>query len=55
MQKILLAKAANMGIVANDDDVRSFLKTGQLGEFLFPQASSSARTSTSSSSPASST
>jgi peptidyl-prolyl cis-trans isomerase D len=37
MQKILLAKAAGMGIVANDDDVRSFLKTGQLGEYLFPK------------------
>jgi peptidyl-prolyl cis-trans isomerase D len=36
MQKILLAKAANMGIVANDDDVRSFLQVGQLGELLFP-------------------
>jgi len=36
MQKILLAKASGMGIVANDDDVRSFLKTGQLGELLFP-------------------
>jgi peptidyl-prolyl cis-trans isomerase D len=37
LQKILLAKAASLGIVATDDDVRSFLKTGQLGEYLFPK------------------
>jgi len=36
LQKILLAKAAGMGIAATDDDVRNFLKTGQLGGFLFP-------------------
>ena len=37
LQKILLAKAAGMGIVATEDDVRSFLKTGQLGEIFFPK------------------
>ncbi|HEX4321653.1 MAG TPA: peptidylprolyl isomerase [Acidobacteriaceae bacterium] len=36
MQKILLAKAASLGIQANDDDVRAFLHTGQYGELLFP-------------------
>jgi peptidyl-prolyl cis-trans isomerase D len=36
LQKILLAKAATLGIRANDDDVRSFLHTGQYGELLFP-------------------
>ena len=36
MQKVLLAKAASLGIRANDDDVRSFLHTGQYGELLFP-------------------
>jgi peptidyl-prolyl cis-trans isomerase D len=36
MQKILLVKAASMGITANDDDVRAFLHTGQYGERLFP-------------------
>jgi len=36
VQKVLLAKAASLGISANEDDVRNFLKTGQLGEYLFP-------------------
>jgi peptidyl-prolyl cis-trans isomerase D len=37
LQKVLLAKAASLGIHANDDDVRNFLHTGQYGEFLFPK------------------
>jgi peptidyl-prolyl cis-trans isomerase D len=36
MQKVLLAKAASLGIQANEDDVRAFLHTGQYGELLFP-------------------
>ena len=36
VQKVLLAKAASLGIQANDDDVRNFLHTGQYGELLFP-------------------
>jgi peptidyl-prolyl cis-trans isomerase D len=36
LQKVLLAKAASLGIRANDDDVRAFLHTGQYGELLFP-------------------
>ena len=36
MQKVLLAKAASLGIRANEDDVRAFLHTGQYGELLFP-------------------
>lgn len=36
MQKVLLAKAAGLGISATEDDVRSYLKTGQMGELLFP-------------------
>jgi peptidyl-prolyl cis-trans isomerase D len=36
LQKVLLAKAASLGIQANDDDVRAFLHTGQYGELLFP-------------------
>ena len=36
LQKVLLAKAASLGIAANDDDVRNFLHTGQYGELLFP-------------------
>jgi peptidyl-prolyl cis-trans isomerase D len=36
LQKILLAKAASMGITANDNDVRAFLHTGQYGQLLFP-------------------
>ena len=36
LQKVLLAKAASLGIQANDEDVRNFLHTGQYGEFLFP-------------------
>jgi peptidyl-prolyl cis-trans isomerase D len=37
LQKVLLAKAATLGIEANDEDVRNFLHTGQYGEFLFPK------------------
>ncbi|WP_317891681.1 peptidylprolyl isomerase [Acidicapsa acidisoli] len=37
LQKVLLAKAASLGVQANDDDVRNFLHTGQYGEFLFPK------------------
>jgi peptidyl-prolyl cis-trans isomerase D len=36
LQKVLLAKAASLGIQANEDDVRAFLHTGQYGELLFP-------------------
>src|SRR5580698_7759460 len=36
LQKVLLAKAASLGISANEDDVRAFLHTGQYGELLFP-------------------
>ena len=36
LQKVLLAKAASLGIQANEDDVRAFLHTGQLGEIIFP-------------------
>jgi peptidyl-prolyl cis-trans isomerase D len=34
--QILLAEAERLGIQATDDDVRSFLHKGQLGEILFP-------------------
>ena len=37
LQKVLLAKANSLGISANDEDVRSFLHTGQYGELLFPK------------------
>ena len=37
LQKVLLAKAASLGVQANDEDVRNFLHTGQYGEFLFPK------------------
>jgi peptidyl-prolyl cis-trans isomerase D len=37
LQKVLLAKAASLGISANDEDVRNFLHTGQYGELLFPK------------------
>jgi peptidyl-prolyl cis-trans isomerase D len=35
LQKILLAKAASLGIVVNDEDVRSFIRTN-LGQYFFP-------------------
>jgi len=35
-QKILLAEARRLGIRATDADVRTFLHTGQYGEYLFP-------------------
>jgi len=36
LQKIMLTEAASLGITANEADVRSFLSTGQLGEYFFP-------------------
>jgi len=36
LQKVLLAQAKSMNIVATDDDVRNFLHTGQYGQLLFP-------------------
>ena len=36
LQRILLAQANSLGIEANDEDVRTFLHTGQYGELLFP-------------------
>jgi len=36
LQKVLLAQARSMNIVATDDDVRNFLHSGQYGELLFP-------------------
>jgi peptidyl-prolyl cis-trans isomerase D len=35
-EKILLAEANRMGLRASDDDVRQYLRRGQLGETLFP-------------------
>jgi peptidyl-prolyl cis-trans isomerase D len=35
-EKILLAEANRMGFRASDDDVRQYLRRGQLGETLFP-------------------
>src|ERR1700756_2074741 len=35
-QQILLAEAAKLGITANDDDVRTFLRQGQAGQVLYP-------------------
>jgi peptidyl-prolyl cis-trans isomerase D len=32
----MLTEAASLGITANKDDIRSFLSTGQLGEYFFP-------------------
>ena len=36
LQRVLLAQATSLGIQATDDDVRTFLHTGQYGELLFP-------------------
>jgi peptidyl-prolyl cis-trans isomerase D len=36
LQKVMLTEAASLGIHANDDDVRNFLKQGQLAEYFFP-------------------
>jgi peptidyl-prolyl cis-trans isomerase D len=36
LQKVLLAEAKQLGISANDEDVRAFLHTGQYGQLLFP-------------------
>ena len=35
-QKVLLSEAEKMGIHASDDDVRTFLRTGETGATLFP-------------------
>jgi peptidyl-prolyl cis-trans isomerase D len=35
-EKVLLAEANRMGLRASDDDVRQYLRRGQLGETLFP-------------------
>ena len=35
-QQIMLAEAEKLGISATDDDVRHFLRQGQLGEIFFP-------------------
>ena len=35
-QQILLSEAAKLGIDANNDDVKKYLQTGQMGETLFP-------------------
>jgi peptidyl-prolyl cis-trans isomerase D len=35
-QKILLVEAEKLGITATDDDVRSYLQTGQAGQVLYP-------------------
>lgn len=35
-EKVLLVQAQNMGLKATDDDVREYLRQGQLGQELFP-------------------
>ena len=35
-QKALVAEAQRMGLKATDDDVRGYMRQGQLGQFLFP-------------------
>jgi peptidyl-prolyl cis-trans isomerase D len=35
-QRIMIAEAHRLGIVATDEDVRRYLHTGQLGQVLFP-------------------
>jgi len=35
-QKALVAEAQRMGLKATDDDVREYMRQGQLGQFLFP-------------------
>src|SRR6202034_1456905 len=36
-QRIMIAEAHRLGIVATDEDVRRYLHTGQLGQILFPE------------------